>query len=226
MKQKYRTALIVSVITVLLIMVWYFDLLSYLSPEALQKYRDTLKSSVDNSYTLSVIIFILIYTVATGLSLPGATVLTLTGGLLFGYTGVVFVNIGATAGAGCAFLAARYIIGESLESKYGDRLEKFNSELEKNGANYLLTVRLIPVFPFFLINLLAGLTRIPLKTFIWTTAAGIIPGSLFYIYAGMQLNNIEKIDPLSAEFYLIVTILGTLAMLPVIIKKIKEKRAG
>ncbi|NJL59874.1 MAG: TVP38/TMEM64 family protein [Desulfobacteraceae bacterium] len=110
--------------------------------------------------------FILIYIVSVALSIPGATLLTLIGGFLFGkWWGTLYVNVGATSGAMLAFLLSRYLLGETLQQKYDRQLKTMNHELEKNGVWYILSLRLLPVFPFFLINLVAGLTRISSRDF-------------------------------------------------------------
>ena len=106
---------------------------------------------------------------------------------------MLYVNIGATCGAVLAFLSARYLLGSRLQESYGAQLAKFNGEMERNGVRYLLTLRLIPVFPFFLVNFLSGLTRVHLSTFTWTTAAGIIPGTVVFAYAGHQLETVHSV---------------------------------
>ena len=139
------------------------------------------------------------------------------------FLGALYVNVAATTGATLAFLFARYIAGQSLQAKYGDRLARFNEELESNGWSYLLTLRFIPIFPFFLINLFAGLTNIRLRTFVWTTSVGIFPGSLIYAYAGQQLGTISAVkDIFSTKVLLAFLLLATLAVFPVIYKKIRK----
>src|SRR5512146_2853440 len=160
---------------------------SALTFENLQRNRQALLSFVSAHYILSVVSFISVYVIVAALSIPGAVILTLAGGFLFGtIAGVLYVDVGATAGAVCAFLSARSLLGDRLQQTYGGHFAKFNGEMERNGVNYLLTLRLIAVFPFFLINFLAGLTKVPLKTFLWTTAIGIIPGTAVFAFAGQQ----------------------------------------
>ena len=188
-------------------------------------------------YLASVTIFIAVYIVAAALSIPGATLLTLTAGFLFGFFGVIYVNIGATAGAILAFLTARYLIGDWIQKRYTERLASFNKEIAANGPHYLLTLRLIPLFPFLLVNVFAGISRAPLKTFAWTTMIGILPGSLVYIYTGRQLGGLEQPgDVLSWPVILAFVLLGLLVLSPVIVKKFRtgknrevhspEKRKG
>lgn len=197
---------------------------TYLNTNYILEQRAGLIEAVQNNYVLTAFIFLLVYIVAVAFSVPGAAVLSITGGLLFGLIpGLVFVNIGATLGATLNFIFARYVIGDTIQKKHGDKLEKFNQEIEKNGKNYLLTLRLIPIFPFFLINVLAGLTAVKLKTFIWTTAVGIIPGSIFYVYAGTTLKEVDALaDFLSWRTTLPLVLLGLLAFLPVLYNKFRK----
>ena len=161
------------------------------------------------------------------LSIPGATILTLAAGFLFGFFGIIYVNIGATIGAILAFLVARYLLGNWLQKRYGERFVSFNKEIAENGYNYLLTLRFIPLFPFFLVNIFAGITRIPLMTYVWTTMVGIAPASFVYIYAGRQLGAIDKPgDILSGQIMLAFVLLGLLALSPVFFKKLLKKKSG
>jgi uncharacterized membrane protein YdjX (TVP38/TMEM64 family) len=169
--------------------------------------------------------FIALYIVVTAFSIPVAAALTITSGYLYSFViGALYVNVGATIGAALAFLFARYIAGEPLQQKYKRKLNKFNKELDKNGANYLFTIRLIFVFPFFVVNLLAGLTKVKLRTFIWTTSLGILPSSLIYAFAGEQIGKIHSVREIFSGPVLIAFILlAAAAISPTIYKKIKER---
>ncbi|OLB59937.1 MAG: TVP38/TMEM64 family protein [Nitrospirae bacterium 13_2_20CM_2_61_4] len=157
---------------------FYFDLAQYLSLQNLKGNRDRLLAYVEDHYATAVLLFIGVYCVQTAFSLPGAAALTLVGGLLFGsVVGTLYVNVGGTAGATLAFLASRYLLQDWVERKFGDRLEPIQRGFARNAFSYLLTLRLIPVFPFFLVNLVSGLTRIKVGTYIAATAIGILPGS-------------------------------------------------
>ncbi|HSB33050.1 MAG TPA: TVP38/TMEM64 family protein [Nitrospirota bacterium] len=202
---------------------------SALTFENLQRNRQALLSFVSAHYVLSVVSFISVYVIVAALSIPGAVILTLAGGVLFGtIAGVLYVDVGATAGAVCAFLSARYLLGDRLQQKYGSQLAKFNGEMERNGVSYLLTLRLISVFPFFLINFLAGLTKVPLKTFLWTTAVGIIPGSVVFSYSGQQLGSINSpADILSKKVIAALAALGFITLAPIVWKRVKQpKQSG
>lgn len=219
-----KRIIIGCVIIALIILFRVLGLDDYLNTEYLLEQRVQLLQFVDQNLILTVLIYIGIYIVAVAFSIPGAAVLSITGGLLFGMYGLIGVVVGATLGATANFIFARYVIGDSIQQKYGDKLEKFNNEIEANGINYLLTLRLIPIFPFFLINVLAGLTSVKLHHFIWTTGIGIIPGSIFYVYAGRTLKNADTLtDFISWQTTVPLVILGLLAFLPVVINKTRKK---
>ncbi len=199
----------------------YFDLGQYLSLDSIKAHRDLLLSYTQTHYWLAVILFILLYVLQTAFSLPGGAILTLTSGFLFGSVmGTIFVNIGATLGATLAFLAARYLLRDWVERKFGNRLEAIQSGFAQNAFHYLLTLRLIPAFPFFLVNLVSGLTRINLGTYILATSLGIIPGSFVFAFAGQQLGSINSLsETASPPVLLAFTLLGLLALMPVAYKK-------
>lgn len=134
-----------------------------------------------------------IYVLATALSLPGAAVLTLAAGAIFGLGwGVLIVSFASTVGATGAFLAARYLLRGPIQSRYGERLKSINAGIEKDGAFHLFTLRLVPLFPFFLINLLMGLTTMPARTFFWVSQLGMFAGTVVYVNAGTQLAQIQS----------------------------------
>ncbi len=206
---------------------FYFDLGHYLTLEALKANRDRLLAFTDANFAAAVGIFIATYCVVTGLSLPGAAILTLAGGFLFGSVlGTVFVNIGATTGATLAFLAARYLLRDWVEQKFGDRLGPIQEGFSKNAFSYLMTLRLIPLFPFFLVNMVSGLTRVSVATYVAATAIGIIPGSFVYAYAGRQLGTINSLKEIASPHVLLAfTLLGLLALAPILYRKFAGKKA-
>lgn len=201
-------------------------LADYLTFENIIKNKNRLLQTVESNYFISSISFILIYFFAITFSLPGAAILSLVGGMLFNvFPGVFYVNIGATAGALMAFIVARYLLGRKIQEKYAKSLKKFNGEIKANGHYYLLTLRMIPVFPFFMINFLAGLTNIRIWTFFWTTALGILPGSLVYTYAGSNLGRIDSPGEIfSTKVILAFTALGLFAIVPPVLKKLFTKQ--
>jgi uncharacterized membrane protein YdjX (TVP38/TMEM64 family) len=200
---------------------FYFDAVRFLSLEAVKEHRDKLLAFADDHYAAAVGLFVVTYAAVTGLSLPGAAILTLVGGFLFGSVfGTLFVNIGATSGATLAFLAARYLLRDWVERKFGNRLGSIQEGFRKNAFSYLMTLRLIPLFPFFLVNMVSGLTRVSIGTYVAATALGIIPGSFVYAYAGRQLGTINSLKEIASPNVLLAfTLLGILALVPVLYKK-------
>lgn len=205
---------------------FYFDLWALLSFEYLKQNRDRLLAYTHANYATAVLIFIGVYIAQTAFSLPGGLILTLAGGFLFGsILGTVFVNIGATTGATLAFLAARYVLRDWVEDKFGRKLEAIQSGFAQNAASYLLTLRLIPLFPFFLVNLASGITRVKTGVYVASTALGIIPGSFVYAYAGRQLGGIDSPSEIASPRVLLAFVfLGVLALAPVAYKKLKARR--
>ena len=205
---------------------FYFDLGRFLSLEELKQNRDQLLAFTEANYVASVGIFILAYIVVTGLSLPGAVILTLAGGFLFGTGwGLLFVNLGATTGATLAFLAARYLFRDWVEQKFGKWLGPVQQGFAENAFSYLMTLRLIPLFPFFVINLVSGLTRMNVGTYVAATALGIIPGSFVYAYAGRQLGTINSLKEIASPNVIgAFVLLGLLALVPTVYKKFRGAR--
>jgi len=204
----------------------YFDLGRFLSLDALKENRDHLLAFTEAHYASAVGIFILTYIVVTGLSLPGATILTLAGGFLFGSVfGMLFVNLGATTGATLAFLAARYLLRDWVEQKFGKWLGPLQDGFARNAFSYLMTLRLIPLFPFFVVNLVSGLTRMNIGSYVSATALGIIPGSFVYAYAGRQLGTINSLKEIASPNVIgAFVLLGLLALVPTVYKRFRGAR--
>ena len=206
----------------------YFDFGRLLSLTALKENRDRLLAFTEANYALAAVLFVIIYIAVTGLSLPGAVILTLAGGFLFGgLLGTVFVNLGATTGATLAFLVARYLLRDTVEHKFGRWLNPLQEGFSKNAFSYLMTLRLIPLFPFFVVNLVSGLTRVKVGTYVAATALGIIPGSFVYAYAGQQLGTINSLKEIASPNVIgALVLLGLLALAPVLYKKISQAPAA
>lgn len=135
-----------------------------------------------------------IYILVTSLSLPGAAVMTLAGGALFGlWTGTLVVSFASTAGATVACSVSRFLLRDWVQRRFGDKLRAVNEGLEKEGSFYLFSLRLIPVFPFWLINLVMGLTKMPLRTFFRVSQAGMLPGTIVYVNAGRELAEVDSV---------------------------------
>lgn len=224
-----RTGKIVVVLLFAAALAAFFllDLKHYLSLEALKSNRDQLLAFTQERYAWAVTLFLLAYVLQTLFSLPGAAILTLTGGFLFGsLLGTLYVNIGATVGATLAFLAARYVLHDWVERRFGPRLGTLQEGFARNAFSYLLTLRLIPLFPFFLINLVSGLTRISVGTYVAATSLGIIPGSFVYAFAGRQLGTIDSLKEIASPNVIAAfTLLGLLALIPILYRKISGRRS-
>jgi uncharacterized membrane protein YdjX (TVP38/TMEM64 family) len=137
----------------------------------------------------------LLYVTVTGLSIPGSVPLSLAYGWLFGFwTAVVLVSLASTTGASVAFLMSRYLIGRWVQSRFGERLAAFNRAMEKEGAFYLFTLRLIPQVPFFVINVVMGLTKIRLTTFWWVSQLGMLPATFIFVWAGSSIDRLADIQ--------------------------------
>lgn len=225
-RRNRKRMILLSVVAVLFVLLWFSGIRQALSLENIQARGQELKTLSNDHYAISVLGYIGLYILVAAFTLPVAAGLTIAGGFLYSFIiATVYVNIGATAGATAAFLFARYIAGGPLQEKYKDKFAKFNAELEENGARYLFTIRLIFVFPFFLVNLLAGLTKVKVRTFVWTTSLGILPSSLIYAYAGEQLGTINKVSEIfSGRIMVAFILLAGFALMPTVIKKIKHFR--
>ncbi|API86365.1 TVP38/TMEM64 family protein [Francisella uliginis] len=206
----------------------------YLSLAAVKQHYQDLVAWTHSYFWLSSLVFVLAYILIVAFSLPGgATVMTLLGGFLFGLVvGTIWVVIGATIGACLIFLAVKTAFGEVLKSKAKGSIEKLRKGFEDNAFNYLLTLRLIPLFPFFAINIACGAIDISLSTFFWATLLGIIPGSLIYSWVGtglgFVLNQGKDLDMgiiFAPQFILPIIALAILSLVPVLYKKIKGARS-
>jgi uncharacterized membrane protein YdjX (TVP38/TMEM64 family) len=205
---------------------FYFDLNQYVTFENIKGNRDKLLAYTEQHFAAAVGIFMLLYLLQTTFSLPGGAILTVTGGFLFGpFLGTLIVIVPATIGATLAFLAARYLFRDWVERKFGDRIAPLQEGFARNGFTYLLTLRLIPLFPFFLVNLVAGLSRIRLNTYVVATAIGIVPGSFVFANAGRQLGTINSLSEIASSKVLFAfTLLGLVALLPILYQRFRAAR--
>jgi uncharacterized membrane protein YdjX (TVP38/TMEM64 family) len=170
--------------------------------------------------------FIGVYIIVVALSLPGATILTLSAGAIFGsVNGTLIVNVGATLGAVLAFLAARFVFRDWVQEKFGEKLKPFNEGFSKNALNYILFLRLVPLFPFFLVNLVSGLTQVRLRVYLLGTMFGILPGSFVYANAGSNLARINSLSEIaSVEVLGAFALLGVFVLIPTIYKRIQGRK--
>lgn len=178
---------------------FYFDLGSQLTLANLKEQQAAFDAQYQAAPFLVIGIFFLVYVAATAASLPGALILTLAAGALFGVlAGTIIVSFASTIGATIAFLSSRYLFRDTIKARFGDRLKAIDDGVEKDGPFYLLTLRLVPIFPFFLINLLMGLTAIKARTFYIVSQIGMLLGTLVYVNAGTQLANIDEVSDIGS----------------------------
>ena len=216
---KIKKICIVVVIIVLIALFQYFDFAQYLSLEYLKSSRESLAQLYEENTVAVIAAYFCIYILVTSLSLPGAAVMTLAGGALFGLvTGTIIVSFASTIGATLACIVSRYLLQDWVQSRFGEKLAIINEGLEKEGAFYLFTMRLIPAFPFFLINLAMGLSKLPIRKFYWETQLGMLPGTIVFVNAGKEKGKIESLGSILSPSLLISFAL--LGLLPITLKKL------
>ncbi len=188
-----KKLLVAGIIIFLLVLFYLLDLGRFLTLDFLQGSLDRFHAFYAENRLLTLSIYFLIYVGVTALSLPGAAVMTLAGGAFFGLiVGVVVVSFASTIGATLAFLVARFLFRDTVQNRFADRLKAINEGVRKDGAFYLFTLRLVPVFPFFLINLVMALTPIRTWTYYWVSQVGMLAGTIVYVNAGTQLAAVES----------------------------------
>jgi len=206
-----------------------FHLNQYLSLSYLKASQENFLILYTEHRLLVIASYMGIYILVTSLSLPGAAVMTLAGGALFGFwLGTLAVSFASTIGATLACFVSRYVLRDWVQGKFRDKLSAINRGMEREGKFYLFTLRLIPIFPFFVINLVMGLTTMPLIIFYWVSQLGMLPGTMVYVNAGKQLASIESIAGiLSPELIFSFVLLG---LFPIISKKLmgfyKSRKKG
>ncbi|HAU4899265.1 FAD-dependent oxidoreductase [Aeromonas hydrophila] len=201
-----------------------FDLGHYLSLPQLQARQAELAALVDHHFVSAALLFVVVYVVSTALSLPGASLLTLAGSAVFGVAwGLLLVSFASSIGATLAFLSARVLLRDWVERRFGDKLASLQAGMKKEGALYLLSLRLIPIFPFFLVNLLMGLTPIRVSTYYWVSQLGMLPGTFVYVLAGSELANLTSTgNILSPGLMVALTLLG---LMPMLLKGLQRRLA-
>jgi uncharacterized membrane protein YdjX (TVP38/TMEM64 family) len=223
-----------AVIIAAFVVFFAFGLDEYVSFAALKEYRETLAGFVSTYGAWSVVAFIVFYAAAIAVSLPGGAILTITGGFLFGSVlGSIYVVVGASIGATILFLAARTAVGEPLRARAGPGLKRMEKGFQENAFSYLMFLRLIPLFPFWLVNLVPAFLGVPLRTYVVATVIGIIPGSFVYASVGNgvgALFDTGKTPDLGIIFApdILIPIVGlaVLSLLPIAYKKFKRNGPG
>ena len=200
---------------------FYFGGASHLTLAALKAQQSSITDFYNTHPMQALAGYALLYIVVTALSLPGATILTLAGGAIFGlFWGTVIVSFASTIGASLAFLSARFLFRDTVQAKFGNQLKAINEGIEKDGEYYLFTLRLVPLFPFFMINLLMGLTTLKIRTFYGVSQVGMLAGTLVYVNAGTQLGKLESLSGILSP--ILVGSFVLLGLFPLIAKKIVE----
>lgn len=211
--------LIVTAIFVLVILFIIFDLDQYLTLDYLKASQDKFSQLYAANSLTVIALYMVIYIVVTALSLPGAAVMTLAGGALFGFwIGFVVVSFASTIGATLACFVARFLLRDWVQKKFGEKLTTINAGIEKEGAFYLFSLRLVPIFPFFVINLAMGLTSIKLLTFYWVSQIGMLPGTMVYVNAGKELGKIDSLSGILSPGLIISFVI--LGLFPITVKKL------
>jgi len=214
---------LIAIIAFLVVLFFFFGWEDYFTLANLQVQQASILSYYADHPALTLLAYGFIYIVVTGLSLPGATILTLLGGALFGLLwGTVIVSIASTIGATLAFFTARFLFREDLEQKFAKQLNTINQGIENEGGYYLFTLRLVPLFPFVAINLIMGLTKMPTTTFFWVSQVGMLAGTLVYVNAGTQLATIKSLSDITSPWLIVSFIL--LGIFPLAAKKFVEYR--
>ena len=227
-----RRLLPLAILGAVIAAVFAFDLDRFLSFEALRDNREILMGFVHDQAILAAAVFVGLYAASTATSLPGGAILSIAGGFLFGtILGTVWIVVGATIGATTLFLVAKTAFGDALRAKAGPWLKKMEAGFQDEAFSYLLVLRLVPLFPFFVVNLVPALLGVRLRTYVIATFVGIIPGSFVFASVGAGLGSVfdamEEFSPASALTPEVITALvglAVLSLIPVAYKKLKARR--
>jgi uncharacterized membrane protein YdjX (TVP38/TMEM64 family) len=216
---KLKKIVIMIVIAGLIAAVKVFHLDQYLTLSYLKGSLDNLKALYENHSLMVIAGYFVIYVLTTSLSLPGASPLGIAGGALFGFwTATLVVSFASTIGATLACFVSRYLLRDWIQNRFGDKIAKVNEGIEKEGAFYLFTLRLIPVFPFWMINLAMGLTKMSLIKFYWVSQIGMLPGTMVFVNAGKELAKIESVKGIFSPSLIISFAL--IGIFPITVKKL------
>jgi uncharacterized membrane protein YdjX (TVP38/TMEM64 family) len=197
--------------------------------ERIKEERDRLKETTEEHLLLSAVLYFGVYLTISGLSLPFSTPVSLIGGFLFDlWLGVLLVSFASTAGSTLAFLSSRYLFRDFVYRRFGPWFERVNRGLEQDGPYYLLTLRLMPIVPFFMVNLAMGLTRMPARKFWWLSQLGMLPATILYVNAGKQIGSINS--PNEILTFRLIGSLALLALVPLLfralVRRLRPARTG
>lgn len=215
----------------LIVAFWAFRLDRYMSLSYLKESADRFRELYASHRGLVILVYFVAYVAAAALSLPGAVVLTIAGGALFGlFTGTIIVSFASAIGATLACFVSRFLLRDWVQGKFGDKIAKVSEGIEKEGAFYLFTLRLIPIFPFWIINLVMGLTGMTLRRFYWVSQLGMLAGTIVYVNAGKELAKIESFRGILSPGLIISFVI--LGLFPIAVKRlvaflrVRRERAG
>ena len=216
---QIKKLMLAGLIAIVLILLLLFDLHHYLTLEHLKSSKDKLNVYYQDNPLIVLGTYFVIYLTSAAFSLPGAAVLTLAGGALFGLVaGTLVVSFASTIGATLAMLISRLLLKDWVQNRFADQMIKINSGIIKEGTFYLFALRLLPAVPFFVINLVMGLTPIRTVTFFWVSQIGMLPATLVYVNAGSELGKVQTFDDIISSSLIISFLL--LGIFPLLIKKI------
>jgi len=219
MKGNVKKIAVVAVIAALVVVFWVFDLGQYLTLSYIKDSQVKFQSLYADKPVSVIATYMAIYILVTSLSLPGAAVMTLAGGALFGFVaGTIIVSFASTIGATLACFVSRFLLGNWVQNRFSERVRKVNEGVQKEGAFYLFTMRLIPAIPFWLINLAMGLTRMRLVTFYWVSQVGMLAGTMVYVNAGKELGELDSLSGILSPGLIASFVL--LGVFPIITKKL------
>lgn len=231
MKKKSLIFIAIFILAIAIINVCCLELAMYFSFEKLSNQRAMIKQFVDTHQIAAPLLFILFYAASTALSIPGGAFYSIFAGFLFPQPfSTLYVITGATLGATLLFLAARGLFRGLLKNRIAPYLQKFQKGFDENEASYMLFLRLVPLFPFWLVNLAPAFLNVRLRTFIWTTAVGVIPGAFVFTQAGYGLGEVFDAESISIEtifnrnIQIALIALGFFALIPVIIKRMRKRK--
>ncbi|QGY41082.1 TVP38/TMEM64 family protein [Pseudodesulfovibrio cashew] len=213
-----KRLIVIGVVVTLVLSYFLFDFGRFFSLEYLKASREQFRELYAGHTVLVLTAYFCLYVVSTALALPAATVITLAGGALFGWTtGVIVVSFASSIGAALAFLVSRYLFRDWVQSRFGDKLAQINGGIKREGAFYLFTLRLIPAFPFFVINTVMGLTPMRLSTYYWVSQVGMFPATVVYVNAGKELGQLESLSGLLSPS--LIVSFAILGLFPLVVKK-------
>ncbi len=219
-----KLAVAILVVAAAIFLLYYFGIARYVTPGNIKKNASYLKALVQEQYAVSAIVFMVGSAALMLLTLPLTGPIAVCGGFLFGlWAGVLYTMIGVICGIALSFLIVRYALSHVVRDKYSERLVSFNARMREYGYTYLISLQLLTVVPYFIINTLAALAGVPFHTFLWTSIVGSLPIVVIYAFAGRELYMIKSwSDILSVHMLLLLLGLAVIAMLPMLVRKFRR----